>query len=76
MNEIFHYLYWRIYQTYNWEKYIFYWEKLNFEHIGNSVHTASIGKALKAFFISTTICFTQADNIWNKALQIYIQQWF
>ena len=31
---------WRIYQIYNWEKYVFHWEKLNFERIGNSVQTA------------------------------------
>ena len=38
MNEIIHIL--LIYDlSKNWEKYVFRWEKLNFEHIGNSVHT-------------------------------------
>ena len=25
--------------TKNWERYVFHWEKCNFEHIANSVHT-------------------------------------
>ena len=35
----------------NWEKWIFYWEKWNFEPIGSYVHTTeylALGKALLA----------------------------
>ena len=29
-----------IYQIYKWRKHVLHWEKLDFERIGNSVHTA------------------------------------
>ena len=41
----------RIYQIYNWDKYVFYWEKLNFERIGNSVHSAEFFKFFKFFSV-------------------------
>ena len=39
MNEVFRYLKFKNLSK-NLEKYVFYWEKPNFEPIGNSVHTA------------------------------------
>ena len=42
MNEIFNYLQFKNLSK-NWEKYIFQWEKLNFEHLANSVHTTEFG---------------------------------
>ena len=51
MNEIFRYLNFGSLSK-NWEKYDIHWEKWNFEHIGNSVHTAEfwvLGKALNVY---------------------------
>ena len=60
---------WRIYQIYNWEKYVFHWKKSNFERIGNSVQTAEL-VAQEGIFISTTIWyFTQSDNMWKHDKQ-------
>ena len=36
----------------NWEEYVFHWEKFNFAHIGNSVHTTeclALGKVLNIY---------------------------
>ena len=38
MNVIFHYLEFNNLSK-NWERYVFHWEKLNFEHIMIPVHT-------------------------------------
>ena len=51
MNEIFQYLKFKNLSK-NWEKCVFHWEELNFEHTGNSVHTAeflALGKALNIY---------------------------
>ena len=43
----------------NWEKCVFLWEERNFEHIGNSVHTAdfsALGKALNIYIDSLIFC--------------------
>ena len=53
MNEIIHYLKFKNLSK-NWKKYVLHWEKCNFEHIGNSVHTTeflALGKTLN--FTST-----------------------
>ena len=51
MNDIIHYIKFKKLLK-NWEKYVFYWEKWNFEHIGNSVHNAeflALGKVLDIY---------------------------
>ena len=51
MNEIFRHLNFGSLSK-NWEKYDIHWEKWNFEHIGNSVHTAEfwvLGKAQNVY---------------------------
>ena len=48
MSKILHYLKFKNLLK-NWEKPVFHWEELNFEHIRNSVHTAeslALGKVL------------------------------
>ena len=35
----------------NWEKYVFHWEKWNFEPTGNSAHTAEIFGLRKVQYI-------------------------
>ena len=78
MNEIFQYLLKNL--SKNSEKYVSHWEKLNFEHIEISVHTAEFLTLEKTLNILWTIrWFTQAENIWNEStssIQAYIQQWF
>ena len=58
MNEIFHYLKFNSLSK-NWEKYVFHWEKWNFEHIWNFAHTAEI------------LALGQALNIYIEYLMIY-----
>ena len=51
MNEILHYLKFKNLSK-TWAKYVFNWEELDFEHIGNSAHTAEFvasGKVLNIY---------------------------
>ena len=52
----------------NWEKYVFHWEKLNFEHIGNSVHTEeflALGKALH-IYINYLMFYASRQHVKSK----------
>ena len=49
MNEILNYNKFEKFSK-NWEKYVFYWENLHFEDIGNYVHTTlALAKALNIY---------------------------
>ena len=53
----------------NWEKLIFHWEKLNFEPIGNSVHTKEylvLAKVLLArLYLKIKVYITDLRSIFN-----------
>ena len=54
-------------------KYVFRWEKLNFEHIGNSVHTTeflALGKIVN-IYINYLIFLPRQKTCGMKALQVY-----
>ena len=64
MNEIFHYFKFKNLSK-NWWKYVFHREKLNFETIGNSVHTAEFWALGKAWIFMSSL------NLYGmKALQV------
>ena len=62
-------------------KYVFFWEELNFEHIGNSVYTTEFlalgGKALNIYINCSMISPSRQHVKWKHLnIQVYIQQWF
>ena len=54
----------------NSEKIIFYWEKLNFELIGNSVRTteylASGKTVLSTLYLKAKVCITKLLSVYNS----------
>ena len=62
----------------NWEKYVFHWEKLNFEPIGNSAQKAeflALGKTLNFYIDYLMFCPSRQRVKWKHLqVQVYIQQ--
>ena len=62
----------------NWEKYIFHWEKWNFELIANSAHMAEpfvLGNSLKNLYQLLDVLPKQTTcDMKTLQVQVYIQQ--
>ena len=59
----------------NWKKYVFYWEKINFETIANSVDTTELLPLGQAFNKNINYLISKKATRQMKTLQVqsYIQ---
>ena len=59
----------------NWKKYVFYWEKINFETITNSVDTTELLPLGQAFNKNINYLISKKTTCQMKTLQVqsYIQ---
>ena len=76
MNEMFHYILFKNLSK-GWEKYVFRWKKLNFEHIGNSAHTTEVsvlGKTQNIYIIFDVLPKQTCELKALQASKVYIQQ--